>query len=68
MRSNKKSHDPRLFLKSLKIKDNLNLYKGNFNKFTKKEIVHRIKTKRFNITNDIDVSPWEQDTTRPFFA
>ncbi len=49
---NSKSKDSRQFLKSLKLKNSLNLFKGNFNKFTKKDIIHRMKTKRFNLTSD----------------
>ena len=63
----KKSGDRRLFLKTLKIKENANLYKGNFNRFEKKDIIKRIKTKRVHVFREVEVSPWEQDTTRPLF-
>ena len=50
---NNKSKDSRLFLKSIKLKNNFNLFKGNFSKFAKKDIIHPIKTKRFNINTEI---------------
>jgi hypothetical protein len=53
--------DPRVFLKNLKIKTNINLYKGNFSKFTKKDVGRRLKVKKCQLTVDSDVSPWEID-------
>ena len=50
---NNKSKDSRQFLKSIKLKNNFNLFKGNFSKFAKKDIIHSIKTKRFNINTEI---------------
>lgn len=47
-----KSKDSRQFLKSLKLQNSLALFKGNFSKFTKKDIIHCIKTKRVNLTTD----------------
>lgn len=57
--------EQRLFLKTLKIKSNLNLYKGNFSKFTKKQIMVRTRVKR--PTNE-DVSPWDSDSHRNFLS
>lgn len=54
-------NDARYFLKQLKIKNNHNLYRGNFTKFKKRDITHRYKTKITAHTFDYDLSPWEQD-------
>lgn len=49
-----KCKDSRQFLKSLKLQNSLTHFKGNFSKFTKKDIIHCIKTKRVHLAADLE--------------
>ena len=46
-------------LNSLRIRNNLNIYKGNFSSFSKKMAKNQKATKLCHLTIDSELSPWE---------
>lgn len=50
---------PKHLLKSLNMRDNINIYKGNFIKFTKKGLKKPIRQNRCQLTSESQLTPWD---------